>query len=298
MRTLTLTVEPQFENCPIKDVLSKRLWVSDALLSRLKRRSGSLLLNGEPVYVTRRVHAGDRVTVSVGDVGKDPRIRPMPMPLSVLYEDEDLLVIDKPAGLSVHPARDPDEITLENALAAYLGADENPHPVSRLDRGTTGLLTVAKSGWAHAWMKQVQHSGQMQKVYLAITRNMPDPPVGSVSAPIGFYEGSGYQRCVRPDGAPAESDYQVLRQNGGFALIRLVPKTGRTHQLRVHMAHIGCPLLGDWLYGSRDPSIDRPALHAAELSFYHPLQNMTVTLHSPLPEDMRRFFPDPSGDPS
>ena len=290
MRTLSFTIEPDFDGCSVKDALSKKALVSDTLCSKLKRRKASVCLNGLPVYVTVPVHTGDILTVAVGDPEKDPTIRPMPFPLSVLYEDDDLVVIDKPNGFAVHPSRDPSEVTLENALAAYLTGTDNPHPVSRLDRGTTGLLTVAKSGWAHSWMKGLQHSGGMQKAYLAICTGIPEKEHDIIRAPIGYYEGSSYQRIVRPDGAPSVTEYTVLSVQDGLSLLRLVPHTGRTHQLRVHMAYIGHPLLGDWLYGKQDDRIHRPALHAAELAFIHPLTKQTIHLTSPLPEDMRSFF--------
>ena len=291
MRTITYTIEPRYDGAKVKDVLQKQMLVSDALCSKLKRRQNGILLNGARVYTTHPVHTGDILTASVGDERKDPRIVPMKMPLAVVYEDEDLLVIDKPAGLSVHPSRDPDEITLENALASYLGTDENPHPVSRLDKGTTGLLTVAKSGWAHNWMKCLQNKKGLQKTYLALVKGVPSPASGQVLAPIGFFEGSSYQRVVRPDGAPSHSDYEMLQAWDDLSLVRLIPHTGRTHQLRVHMAHIGHPLLGDWLYGERDPRIDRPALHAATLRFVHPLTGKLIELSAPLPQDMQKLLP-------
>lgn len=291
MRTLKTTIESPLDGAKVKDVLSKQFWISDALCSRLKRRARSILLNGEPVYVTHTVQTGDVLTVAVGDEQKDPRIVPMATPLAIVYEDEDLLVIDKPAGVAVHPSRDPGEVTLENALAAYLGPHENPHPVSRLDKGTTGLLTVAKTGWAHSVMKSLQHANGLQKTYLAIVCGVPVPSAGTVDAPIGFSEGSTYRRIVRPDGAPSVSDYATLQTWDGLSLVRLTPRTGRTHQLRVHMAHIGCPLLGDWLYGARDGRIDRPALHAAALSFVHPLTRERIELTAPLPSDMQRLLP-------
>ncbi|MBR0082315.1 MAG: RluA family pseudouridine synthase [Clostridia bacterium] len=290
MRTIEYTIASRFDGAKVKDVLSGQLLVSDALCSRLKRRENGILLNGAPVYVTHPVQTGDRLMVAVGDGGKDPRIVPMPAPLSVVYEDDDLLVIDKPAGLSVHPARDPNEVTLENALAAYLGDDENPHPVSRLDKGTTGLLTVAKSGWAHSFMKPLQHAGNLHKTYLAIAIGRPASDFGEIDAPIGNCPGSTYRRAVCSDGAPSRSSFTVLQSWDGLSLVRLVPHTGRTHQLRVHMAYIGCPLLGDWLYGQRDPRIDRPALHAAELSFRHPLTGEQILLTAPLSTDMAELL--------
>lgn len=289
MKFLSKTVTEQDAGRSVADVLTEAFGVSESYLRRLKRRPGSLLKNGEPVYTTRAVGAGDVVSFDPSDPMKLP-IRPIPSPLSIVYEDEWLLVLDKPKGIGVHPDRDPDAPSLENALAAYLKGTDNPHPVSRLDKGTTGLLTIAKSGYVHARMKAIQHAGAFQKTYLAIVCGVPKEPRFVIDAPIGFAEGSRYQHTVRPDGAEAQSECEVLRVFGEMSLVRLMPRTGRTHQLRVHMAYAGFPLLGDWLYGERSERIDRPALHAAELTFAHPVTGETVSLSVPLPEDMRSIL--------
>ena len=285
MRMLSVTVTTEQENLRVQDVLRDVYDVSVSYLSRLKRRPGSLLLNGGPVYTTARVTSGDTVAFDPSDPEKLP-IPKIPYPLSVVFEDEWLLVLDKPANMSVHPARDPDEPTVENALAAYFTGTDNPHPVSRLDKGTTGLLTVAKSGYIHARMKTVQHEGSFQKTYLALVTGVPKEPRFTVDAPIGPEPGSSYRQCVRVDGANAKSLCEVLEMRNGISLVRLTPYTGRTHQLRVHMAYAGFPLLGDWLYGSRSDLIDRPALHAAKLTFAHPITGDEITLCAPLPSDM------------
>ena len=289
MKFLSKTVTEQEKGYTVADVLQDAFAVSEAYLRRLKRRPGSLLKNGEPVYTTHAVRAGDVVSFDPGDPVKLP-IRPIPMPLSIVYEDEWLLVLDKPKGIGVHPDRDPKAPSLENALAAYLKGTDNPHPVSRLDKGTTGLLTVAKSGYVHARMKTVQHEGSFRKTYLAIVCGVPKEPRFVIDAPIGFAEGSQYKHTVRPDGAAASSECEILRTFDDISLVRLTPHTGRTHQLRVHMAYAGFPLLGDWLYSERSGRIDRPALHAAALQFTHPITGETVSLSAPLPEDMERLL--------
>lgn len=289
MKMLGVTITKQDENRRVEDVLFSVYGVSKSYLSRLKRRRGALLLNGEPVYTTRPVRAGDVVSFDPSDPEKLP-IRPIPNPLSIVYEDEWLLVLDKPANVSVHPSRDPDEPTVENALAAYLAGTDNPHPVSRLDKGTTGLMTVAKSGYIHARMKTAQPTETFQKTYLAIVTGEPKERRFTIDAPIGPLPGSTYQRCVRADGAKAQSLCEVLVSKNGLSLVRLTPYTGRTHQLRVHLAYTGYPLLGDWLYGSRSEAIDRPALHASALAFVHPVTGERIALNAPLPGDMARLL--------
>ncbi len=286
MKMLTHTIEAQEAGRTVQDVLQDAYAVSESYLRRLKRRRGALLLNGEPVYTTARTATGDVVAFDPADPERLP-IAPIPYPIQIVYEDEWLAVLSKPADLAVHPARDPKEPTVENALAALWTERENPHPVSRLDKGTTGLMTVAKSGYIHARMKAIQHAGLFQKTYLGIVEGVPERERIVIDAPIGPLPDSTYQRCVRTDGAEARSFLEALKTENGMTLERLVPVTGRTHQLRVHTAYIGHPLVGDWLYGTRSDRIDRPALHAAALTFVHPITGETLTFSAPLPEDMR-----------
>ena len=180
---------------------------------------------------------------------------------------------------------------MENALAAYFSGVDNPHPVSRLDKGTTGLLAVAKSGYIHGLMKRQQADGRYRKKYLAILCGVPESTHFLVEAPIGPLNGSTYQRTVTGDGAAAKSECTVLAVRNGLSLCELVPHTGRTHQLRVHMAYAGFPLLGDWLYGQRSEAFDRPLLHASELSFSHPVTHAPVALSAPVPDDFQICFP-------
>ena len=285
MKMLCVTVTTEQEKLRVQDVLRDVYDVSESYLSKLKRRPGALLLNGEPVYTTARVRPGDTVAFDPSDPEKLP-IQKIPYPLSIVWEDEWMLVLDKPAGISVHPARDPVEPTVENALAAYFAGTDNPHPVSRLDKGTTGLLTVAKSGYIHAQMKTIQHEGRFQKTYLALVSGVPKEARFTIDAPLGPEPGSTYRQCVREDGAHANSVCEVLETCNSVSLVRLTPYTGRMHQLRVHMAYAGYPLLGDWLYGTRSELIDRPALHAAALTFTHPITGQEITLSAPLPKDM------------
>ena len=290
MKFLSHCITEQERDRTVADVLKDAYGVSESYLRRLKRRPGSLLLNGEPAYTTARCKAGDVAAFDPADPEKLP-IRPIQYPLSIVYEDEWLIVLNKPANMSVHPARDPDEPTVENALSAYFSGNDNPHPVSRLDKGTTGLLTVAKSGYVHARMKEIQNAGQFRKTYVALLCGTPKQERFTVDAPIGPLPGSTYQRTVRGDGATSETVCEVLYADGTYPLVRLTPLTGRTHQIRVHMAYAGYPLLGDWLYGTRSSLIDRPALHAVSLTFRHPITGETLSLSAPIPDDMIRLLP-------
>ena len=293
MRTLTLTVSPKDEGRTVLSLLRQELACSDSHISRLKRRESGILRNGERCYVTARVIAGDVITVEIGDI-PDGHIVSMAFPLNVIYEDEDLLIIDKPAGIAVHQStRNPDELTLENAVCYYLGGEISPHPISRLDRGTSGLMAFAKSGYVHERMRRQMHNAAYARTYLGIACGHVDPPSGTIALPIGMAEGSTFQRAVCADGQSASTEYATLAVNERFTLLRLVPHTGRTHQLRLHMAAIGYPLAGDWLYGAEDRAlIARSALHSHELTMVHPITGEQIHLISELPEDMRRLMED------
>ena len=283
---------------PVESVLRKGLRLSGGLISRLKRRPEGILVNGEKAYTTRVLAAGDVLSAEVGDPPDTPKAAPADLPLTVLWEDRDLLVLNKPAGITVHAdSRRPDEVTLDNALSAYLPEGAFAHPVSRLDRGTTGIITYAKSGYAHEMLRRMLHTPDFLREYRGIAMGAPEPPAGTVTFPIGFAPGSRYQRAAQLPGqsvdraVPACTESETLSVINGYALLRLIPRTGRTHQLRVHMAAIGHPLAGDWLYGGEpSPAIMRPALHSHSLRLVHPWTGERIVLTAPLPEDMERLL--------
>ena len=289
MQFRSIRIPTAYEGRTVSSVLKECFAVSETYQRRLKQRPGSVLLNGEPVYTVAHVRAGDVLAFDPSDPEKMP-IRPIPFPLEIVYEDEWMAVVNKPGGISVHPSRDPEEPTIENALAAHFTGTDNPHPVSRLDKGTSGLMAVAKSGYIHARMKQSQADGSFRKTYLAILCGVPAQKQFRIDAPIGALAGSTYQRTVRADGSPSLSECTVLSVRDGLSFVQLIPHTGRTHQLRVHMAYAGTPILGDWLYGSRSESVSRPLLHAYTLSFPHPITQETMQSTAPLPDDFRAYF--------
>ena len=290
MRILTYRATDRDAGRKVEAILLGPLQVSHGLLSRLKRRENGICVNGQRVYATHILQAGDLVTADVGDRESPRHLAPIPMDLTIVYEDEDFLVLDKPQNVPVHPTKDPAEKNLEQGLLAYLPEGDHPHFVSRLDKGTTGLMLVAKSGYAHESMKRRLHTEAFCREYLAVTDGIVTPPSGTIDAPIGFAEGSSYRHTVRPDGAESYTAYETLSVAHGRTLLRLMPRTGRTHQLRVHMAYLGYPLTGDWLYGQRSQEIDRPALHSHRLVFLHPLSGKRVELFSPLPADMEALL--------
>ena len=290
MRVLTHTVIEAEAGQPVKQLL--HLWgISGSFLSRLKFRQ-AITVNGAPVTVRFVPRPGDVLAADVSDLpGEHPHIRPVDFPLDILYEDEDLLLINKPAGLAVHPAALTEETaTIAGAAAHYLHS-ESFHAVNRLDRGTTGVMAVAKTGFIHARCMAMLHTDDFRREYRAVCEGIPSPAEGDIDLPIGRAESSLLKRQADPLGQPAHTQYEVLAASQGRALLRLTPTTGRTHQLRVHMAAIGHPLTGDWLYGTEDRAlIARPALHSYHLRMMHPLTGTTIDVTAPLPEDMQRLL--------
>lgn len=293
MRILTYTVTPEEDGRMVKGILRGSLQLSYTLLKSLKWRENAILLNGQSVHVNTIVHAGDTVSVILSE--RTPRedlycanaAKP-----DIVYEDDDLLVLNKPAGVAMHPkSGDASAPSLAAMLTNYLGEGSVPHFVSRLDKGTSGLLIAAKSGYVHDRLRRALHSSDLRREYRAVAVGRVEPPYGVIDAPIGRAEGSIIRRCVRADGLPSLTEYETLQVSGRFTLLRLRPQTGRTHQLRVHMAYLGHPLAGDWLYGTEDKTlIARPALHSYELWFTQPVTGLELHFTAPIPQDMQRLM--------
>lgn len=293
MRILTHTVSLEEEGRMVKGILRGSLQLSYTLLKSLKWRENAILLNGQSVHVNAIVHAGDVVSVVLSE--RTPRedlyCENTAAP-NIVFEDEDLLVLNKPAGVAMHPkADDAAAPSLAAMLTGYLGEGSVPHFVSRLDKGTSGLLIAAKSGYVHDRLRRALHSSELRREYRAVAVGQVTPPRGVIDAPIGRADGSIIRRCVREDGLVSRTEYKVLQTTERFTLLRLRPETGRTHQLRVHMAYLGHPLAGDWLYGTEDKNlIARPALHSYELWFTQPVTGQELHFTAPIPQDMQRLL--------
>ena len=225
----------------------------------------------------------------------DPRRRPQPEEgsLAVLFEDDALLVLDKPAGVVVHPTYRNTSGTLLNAvLWRYRDrADARPGILTRLDKDTSGIVVIALTPVLHAAMQRQMHAGRVKKEYMALVRGTPDPPHGRITLPLGRSTTDRRLVVVREDGAPCETIYEIVdrgRRPSGevFAVVCCQPVTGRTHQIRVHLAARGWPIIGDRVYGTPDASIARQALHASRVTFPHPITGQTMTIESPLPPDI------------
>ena len=252
---------------------------------------GMATLNGAAGRPSQRVRAGDRVTLIV-PAPRVADVSPQPIPLTVVYQDAELIVVDKPAGLSVHPGPGHPDGTLVNALLALcpdiqgVGGVIRPGIVHRLDKDTSGLMVVAKTEAVHRSLSEQIKARKVEKGYLALAVGVPDPPQGRVDAPISRDPRHRKRMAVVLSGRDSRTAYRVLERIAGYSLLELDLETGRTHQIRVHLAYLGHPLLGDGVYGKRSPLLERHFLHAHRLGFQHPLSGDTLELRSELPPDL------------
>ena len=221
----------------------------------------------------------------------DTRRRPQPEegPLSVLFEDEFLIVLDKPAGVVVHPTYKNTSGTLLNAVLWRMGdrAGTQPGILTRLDKDTSGLVVIALTSALHASMQRDGAAGRIRKEYLTVVTGTPDPPSGRIVLPLGRDTADRRRVVVRDDGQPCETVYEVLSQRDGRAVVRCELVTGRTHQIRVHLAASGWPVVGDRVYAPATDLIARQALHAWRVTLPHPVTRQSLTLEAPVPEDMK-----------
>ena len=286
----------------VGDVIKKELGISSRLLKHLKFSPCGITVNGAPVTVRYLLHTGDILSVAVEDREPNLHLEPVELPLEVLYEDEDLVVPNKPADMPTHPSCNHHRDTVANALAFRYSSVGIPfvfRPVNRLDRNTSGLLLIAKNRVAAATQFQFMQQKDIHKLYLAILKGTPTLEEGTIDTYMRRTAESVILRenCTREEGGDfARTRYRVLAHNEEYSLVCAAPITGRTHQLRVHFSGIGCPLVGDDLYGETDPRIGRHALHSCVLSFLRCSDRKRITVTAPLPDDMQRLagelFPD------
>ena len=292
-RRLELVITLELAGVKVDTLLKRHLHLSGTVVRRVKWLEDGILVDGVRVNTRFCPAVGQVLSVRLSDPVRNSGIVPAPGPLDIVCEDEDLIVLNKAPRVSVHPGPGHFDDTLGNFLVHYYetsGQEADFHPVHRLDRGTSGLLVSAKHPHAQELLKRQLHTEDFRRVYLAVCEGVPDPPAGVIDAPLGPKPGSLMEQMVRPDGKPARTKYRVLRRWGDRALVSLELETGRTHQIRVHMAHTGHPLTGDFLYGAEDRGlIGRPALHSGYLSFRQPITGERLQFTVPLPEDMARL---------
>ena len=273
----------------VDNLLRRELRCSSAVIRTAKGYEDGILLDGHHATTADKARAGQVLSIVVSDRA-DGDLIAAEGPVDVVYEDDDLLVVNKAAGVAAHPGPGHHDDTLGNFLTHHYNEREIPfvyRPAHRLDRNTSGLMVVARHAHAQELLKGQLHTGEFRRTYLAACQGVPPEKEGVIDAPIGRADGSVLRREVRPDGANAVTRYNVVSTKAGRTLVQLELETGRTHQIRVHMAWLGCPLVGDFLYGEEDLNlIGRTALHSWKLSLTQPLTGERLELEAPLPEDM------------
>lgn len=315
---ITYIVPPSEDGWLLKTILQKRMDVSRKLLSRLKMTEQGIMLNGERVYISVRVSAGDIVDIRMEQETSED-ILPQEIAFEILHEDEHLLVVNKASGMIVHPTHGHYTDTLANGVVHYWAAKGEQYrfrPVHRLDQETSGVLVIAKNPYSHQHISEQMIAGTVDKRYSAFVHGVPPEAHGDIDGPIDRDPEEPHRRIVTPEGYPSLTRYVVKEVYPGRASrVELKLESGRTHQIRVHMGSIGCPLIGDGMYrhplygkaerlpgaegslapeeqaqlakiAELDASIPRQALHAVRLSFKHPVELRELVFEAPLPPDM------------
>lgn len=292
-RILEYQISKSDEGKIIKEYLQEKGFSRQNLVE-LKKMKESILLNGVWEYVTARVKEGDLLCVHIKEDDSSEKIPPVNLPFPIVYEDEDIVVIDKPADMPIHPSLNNYENTLGNAAAYYYAKQNKPfifRCINRLDRDTTGLTILAKHMVSAGILQSEMLNRNIKREYLAIADGSIEEDEGTIDAPIGRKDGSTIERMIDyENGERAITHYKVLGRKGKSSLVSLRLETGRTHQIRVHMTSIGHPLLGDFLYNPSDDRMRRQALHAWHLSFIHPITKEEMCFEAPIPEDMKQFW--------
>lgn len=287
---ITYIVPAEDDGLELKAVLRRRMALSRKLLSRLKLTEEGITVNGLRRYISVRVQAGDVVEVRMEEEDSED-ILPQDLPVDVIHEDEHLLIVNKPAGIIVHPTTGHWSNTLANGVVHMWqerGLRIRFRPVHRLDRETSGVLAIAKNPYVHQHISEQMKAGRVEKEYMALVHGVVEQEEGTVDAPIDRNPDSPHYRIVTPDGYPSVTHYRVAERLRSATLLSIRLETGRTHQIRVHMAHLGHPLVGDAMYGTPEDRAGggRHALHASRLAFLHPVLRTECIFQAPLPDDL------------
>ena len=263
-------------------------------LSEIKRMPKSILVNGVHYYMRQELSKGDHLQVRICETQNSEKIPPTKLALDIIYEDEDLLVLNKPAGMPIHPSLNNYTNSMANALAYYFQSQGKPfifRCCNRLDRDTSGLTIVSKHLVSGSILSDMTKYREVHREYLAIARGSVTPSEGTIQAPLGRKEGTIIERTVDWEhGEDAVTHYKVVKEANGHSLVSLRLETGRTHQIRIHMKYLGYPLIGDYLYNPDMEYMTRQALHSHHMEFTHPITGEHMSFTAPLPEDMARVM--------
>lgn len=284
------TIGPEDDGRELKQVAASTLGLTRRQISSAKFRRDGLTLDGKRAYATDKVHAGQTLIIRMRESGTIYRPRAHEGEVDIVYEDDDLYVINKPAPLPTQSSERQDGDTLEARLLPRLGGRAF-RPVNRLDKGTSGLMLVAKHVLSQSHLQEQLHTPAFIREYLAVVEGSVEEDEGIIDAPIEKKDGPTIMREVRPDGKEARTHFKVLKRSNGLSLVRLQLDTGRTHQIRVHMAYKGYPVFGDFMYGTESDMLPgRFALHSAYTSFTHPTDGRTMEFSAPLPAELEKLI--------
>ena len=289
--TKRINNDDNFSN--LKELLKVYFYISDRLLLRLKKNN-KILVNGNVANINSALSFNDLVEVLLDFEEDNSNIIPVKMDLNILYEDDALLIINKPAGIPVHPSMEHFTDSLSNGVRYYfdsINLKKKIRPVNRLDRNTSGIVIFAKNEYIQECLVRQMKFGTFEKEYIAICEGKFEREEGVINAPIGRKENSIIERCINENGDTAITEYKVLKydETNNYSIVKCNLKTGRTHQIRVHLSYIRHPILGDTLYGNPSNLIDRQALHSYRVKFIHPISREEVTFIAELPSDMQFF---------
>lgn len=271
----------------LESVLKETLHISGRRLQKLTRSKG-IMVNGKKTHLNKIVKLNDCIKVRIEE-SQEPQIAPVQMELDMLYEDELVCVFNKPAGIKTYAVDAKDSVTLANGIRYYFeskGVSSHIHFVHRLDTNTSGAILVAKNSYAHHLLDQQLQTNKICRTYIAVVEGELTEEQGVIELPIGRADHRSNKRCVRRDGEHARTHYKCLYKTAEFSVAEITLDTGRTHQIRVHFAHIGHPLIGDRLYGKASRVIQRQALHAYKLSWESPHTGTLQSVICDLPQDM------------
>lgn len=274
----------------INQILKQKFKISARLQHKLIT-SKQIFLNGNQADSRIAPQINNVITVNLDFNEESENIIPTPIPLNIIYEDEALLILDKPAGIAVHPSISHYTDSLANGVKYYfdtIGLKRKIRPVNRLDLNTSGLIVFAKNEYVQECLIQQMQTNEFKKEYLAIVHGIFENVQGTINLPIARKENSIIERCISENGQEAITHYEVLKTSNDLSLVHCILQTGRTHQIRAHMSAIGHPLVGDTLYGPNfSDSITRQALHSYKISFIHPISHQIVSFTSELPDDIK-----------
>ncbi len=277
------------EKCRIRNYL-RFLGYSIPSLQALKNDSQGVLKNGMPCFMNQYLQIGDELTIHIEENTSSEHVYPHKLPLNILFEDDHLIVVDKPAGMPIHPSANNHDNSLASALAWYYQTQDTPFVfrcMNRLDRDTSGVTIVAKHHVAAGILAKDIRAHKLKREYLAIVSGTALPDTGTINAPLGRKQGSLIERTIDfKNGEHAITHYQVLKRKNGHSLISLVLETGRTHQIRIHMKYLGYPIIGDYLYNPDMQLIGRQALHSHQMTLIHPITKKNMCFTAELPRDM------------